>query len=158
MIVRYRLSSEHRCMYCHANVQLWSEQDKTPWCRIPPKGPNPALPHQIGAAHVHQQTCTTERSLLSKNLDRNPNTTTLTCKQTAGKKHRNVAPANLQKCVGGFLLYKIWRIFPGIFLEDFLGTFSHKNEEKKSGQKIREKIRRLKNKNPRKIRSAESRP
>ena len=40
----------------------------------------------------------------------------------------------------------------------FLGTFSHKNEEKKSGEKIREKIRRLKNKNPRKIRSAESRP
>ena len=36
--------------------------------------------------------------------------------------------------------------------------FSHKNEEKKSGEKIREKIRRLKNKNPRKIRSAESRP
>ena len=40
----------------------------------------------------------------------------------------------------------------------FLGTFSRKNEEKKSGEKIREKIRRLKNKNPRKIRSAESRP
>ena len=39
----------------------------------------------------------------------------------------------------GFLLYKFWRIFPGIFLEDFLGTFSHKNEEKESGEKIREK-------------------
>ena len=34
-----------------------------------------------------------------------------------------VAPANLQKCVGGFLLYKFWRIFPGIFLEDFSGYF-----------------------------------
>ena len=39
---------------------------------------------------------------------------------------------------------------PGIFLEDFLGTFSHKNEEKKSGEKIRGKIRQPKNKNPRK--------
>ena len=35
-----------------------------------------------------------------------------------------LAPAKLQKCVGGFLLYKIWRIFPGIFLEeDFSGHF-----------------------------------
>ena len=50
-----------------------------------------------------------------------------------------VALGNLQKCVGGFLLYKFWRIFPGIFLEDFSGHFSHKNEEKKSGEKIREK-------------------
>ena len=49
--------------------------------------------------------------------------------------------ARKQKCVGGFsFLYKFWRIFPGIFLEDFLGTVSHqKNEEKKSGEKIREK-------------------
>ena len=46
------------------------------------------------------------------------------------------------------------RILPGIFLEDFLGTFSHRNEEKKSGDKIREKVRRLKNRNPREIRSA----
>ena len=68
----------------------------------------------------------------------------------------DLALGNLQKCVGGFLLYKFWRILPGIFLEDFSGTFSHKNE-KKSGEKIREKIRRLKNRNPRKIRSAESR-
>ena len=51
---------------------------------------------------------------------------------------------------GGFSRGFSWRIF--------LGAFSHKNEEKKSGEKIREKIRRLKNKNPRKIRSAESRP
>ena len=52
---------------------------------------------------------------------------------------------------GGFSRGFSWRIF--------LGTFSHKNEERKSGEKIREKIRRLKNKkNPRKIRSAESRP
>ena len=51
---------------------------------------------------------------------------------------------------GGFSRGFSWRIF--------LGTFSHKNEEKKSGEKIREKIRRLKIKNPRKIRSAESRP
>ena len=51
---------------------------------------------------------------------------------------------------GGFSPGFSWRIF--------LGTFSHKNEEKTSGEKIREKIRRLENKNPRKIRSAESRP
>ena len=56
-----------------------------------------------------------------------------------------------------------WRIFvvsifPGIFLEDFSGHFSHKNEEKKTGEKIREKNPRLKNKDPRKIRSAESQP
>ena len=68
------------------------------------------------------------------------------------------ALGNLQKCVGGFLLYKFWRIFPGILLEEFLGTYSHKNEEKKSGEKIREKIRRDKHKNPRKIRSAKNRP
>ena len=48
--------------------------------------------------------------------------------------------------------------FGGFSWRIFLGTFSHKNEEKKSGEKIREKIRRLKNKNPRKIHSAESRP
>ena len=34
-----------------------------------------------------------------------------------------VALGNLQKCVGGFLSYKFWRIFPGIFLEDFSGLF-----------------------------------
>ena len=31
------------------------------------------------------------------------------------------------------MLYKFWRIFPGIFPEDF--WFSHKNEEKKSAKK-----------------------
>ena len=51
---------------------------------------------------------------------------------------------------GGFSRGFSWRIF--------LGTFSHKNEEEKSGEKIREKIRRPRNKNPRKIRSAESWP
>ena len=58
-------------------------------------------------------------------------------------------------------------IFVVLILEDFAGDFpggffwalfSHKNEEKKSGDKIREKIRRLKNKHPREIRSAEIRP
>ena len=46
----------------------------------------------------------------------------------------------------------------GIFRKDFSGHFSHKKEEKKSGDKIREKIRRPKDKNPRKIRSAKSDP
>ena len=45
--------------------------------------------------------------------------------------------------------------FPGGF---FWALFPHKNEEKKSGEKIREKIRWPKNKNPRKIRSAKIRP
>ena len=46
---------------------------------------------------------------------------------------KNIAPANLQKCVGGFLLYKFWRIFSGIFLEDFSGHFF----PQKRGEKIR---------------------
>ena len=59
----------------------------------------------------------------------------------------------------GFLFYKFWRILPGIYLNDiFLGTFSNKNEEKKSGDKIRERSRRPKKKTPRKIRSAKNRP
>ena len=48
------------------------------------------------------------------------------------------AERNKEMC-RGVSLRKIWRILPGIFLEDFSDTFSHKNEEKKSGDKIREK-------------------
>ena len=70
----------------------------------------------------------------------------------------NLWPGRSAEMCRGFLLYKFWRILPGIFLEDFSGHFSHKNEEKKSGNKIREKDRRPKNRNPRKIRSAENRP
>ena len=43
---------------------------------------------------------------------------------------QSVAPANLQKCVGGFLLYKFRRIFPGILMEDFSGHFFPQNAEK----------------------------
>ena len=51
----------------------------------------------------------------------------------------------------GILLYRFWRILPEIFLEDFSGRlFPPKNEEKKSGDKIREELRRPKNKNPQK--------
>ena len=53
---------------------------------------------------------------------------------TAGDRNNTpkiLAPANLQKCVGGFWLYKFWRIFPGSFRVNFSGLFSHKNEEKK---------------------------
>ena len=68
---------------------------------------------------------------------------------------RIFGPAPLQKVVGDFLLYKFWRILPGIFLEDFSGHFfPTKMRRKNPATKIREKIRRLKNKNPRKIRSA----
>ena len=56
----------------------------------------------------------------------------------------------------GFLLNKFWRILPGIFLEDFSGHFCHKNEEKKSGNEIREKIRQLRVKNLRKVRSVQT--
>ena len=72
----------------------------------------------------------------------------------------DVALANLQKRVGGFLLYKFWGIFAWIFPEeDFSGHFfPTKMRRKKSGEKIREKIRRPKNKNLRKIRSAKTRP
>ena len=56
-------------------------------------------------------------------------------------KMSNVAPANRQNCVGGFL-YKFWRIFPGHFPGGlFWALFSHKDEEKKSGDKIRDKVR-----------------
>ena len=49
----------------------------------------------------------------------------------------------------GFLLYEVRRILPQIFLEDYSGHFFPINEEK-SGDKVREKIRRPKNKNPQK--------
>ena len=50
-----------------------------------------------------------------------------------------VGLAPLQKCVGDFCCINFGGFcgdFPGGF---FLGTFSHRNEEKKSGEKIREK-------------------
>ena len=51
----------------------------------------------------------------------------------------------------GFLLYGFWRILLGIFLEDFSGhVFCPKNEEKHSGDCIREQIRMLRNRNSRK--------
>ena len=64
----------------------------------------------------------------------------------------------LQKCVrdfccinfGGFCRELSWRIF--------LGTFSHNNEKIVRQQNPREKIRRLENKNPRRVRSAKNRP
>ena len=71
---------------------------------------------------------------------------------------RNVGPAPLQKCVGNFCCINFGGFCRGFSWRIFLGTFSHKNEEKKSGDKICEKIRRPKNKNPRKIRSAENQP
>ena len=64
-----------------------------------------------------------------------------------------------EMCRGFLLWINFGRFSRGFSWRIFLGTFSHKNEEKKSGEKIREKkIRRLKNKNPRKIRSATDRP
>ena len=78
------------------------------------------------------------------------NPTPATCHKLPWAICRNVLEDFCCINFGGFSRRFSWRIF--------LGTFSHKNEDKKSGEKIRETIRRLKDKNPRKIRSAESRP
>ena len=69
-----------------------------------------------------------------------------------------IGPAPLQKVVGDFCCRSFGGFCRGFSWRIFLGTFSHKNKEKKSGDKIRENIRRLKNKHPRKIRSAKNRP
>ena len=66
--------------------------------------------------------------------------------------------APLQKIVGDFCCINFGGFCRGFSWRIFLGTFSHKNEEKKSGDKIRDKIRRLKKYNPREIRSAKNRP
>ena len=50
----------------------------------------------------------------------------------------------------GFLLYNFGGFCRGFSWRMFLGTFSPQNEEIKSGDKICEKIRRTKNKNPQK--------
>ena len=58
--------------------------------------------------------------------------------------------------VSGILLYEFWRIRQGFSWRDLPGTFSCKNEERNCGDRIREKIRRIKTKYPRKIRSAQT--
>ena len=68
-----------------------------------------------------------------------------------GQRHLQTLAPSAEMC-WGFLLYKLGRISGGFFWALF-----PQNEEKKSGGKIREKIRRPKNKNPRKIRSAKNR-
>ena len=67
-------------------------------------------------------------------------------------------PAPLQKVVGDFCCISFGGLCRGFSWRIFLGTFSHKNEEKNPARKSAKKIRRLKNKNPRKIRSAKIRP
>ena len=57
-----------------------------------------------------------------------------------------LGPAPLQKCVGDFCCINFGGFCRGFSWRIFLGTFSHKNEEKKIGEKIREKIRRPKTK------------
>ena len=52
----------------------------------------------------------------------------------------SLGPAPLQKCVGDFCCVKFGGCCRGFSWRIFLGTFSHKNEEKNSGEKIREKI------------------
>ena len=65
-----------------------------------------------------------------------------------------LARATLQKRVGDFCC-EFRGFLPGIFLENLSGHFFHRNEDKTSGDKIRQKIRRpKKNISPRKIRSA----
>ena len=82
-------------------------------------------------------------------------------KQHLPKRHLTLSKiefglAPLQKIVGDFCCRKFGGFCRGSSWRIFLGTFSHKNEEKKSGDKLREKIRRIKNKNPQKIRSAKN--
>ena len=55
-----------------------------------------------------------------------------------------VGPAPLQKFVGDFCCINFGGFCRGFSWRIFLGTFQHKNEEKKSGDTIREKIRRPK--------------
>ena len=50
-----------------------------------------------------------------------------------------LGPANLKKCVEDFL-YKIGGFRRGFSWRMFLGTFSQKKEENKSGSNIRERI------------------
>ena len=72
----------------------------------------------------------------------------------------NFGTAPLQKCVGDFCCINFGGFCRGFSWKIFLGTFSHKNEEKKIRRQNpkKKKIRRLENKNPRKIRSAKIRP
>ena len=72
-------------------------------------------------------------------------------------KNAKIDPARLQKCVGDFSVFDFGGFCRGFSWRIFWGTFSHENE-KKSGDKIREEIRRLKKKTLRKIRSAENQP
>ena len=65
--------------------------------------------------------------------------------------HMRFRPGPSAETCRGLLLYKFWRILLGFswrILSGHFFPFSHKNEEKKSGNKIREKIRRPPTKNP----------
>ena len=64
----------------------------------------------------------------------------------------------LRRSVSGIFVVQILEDFAGDFLQDFSGHFPHKNEEKKSSDKICEKIQQSKSKNPRKICPAKNRP
>ena len=57
----------------------------------------------------------------------------------------------------GFLLYRICRALPDIFLEDLPGHFCDKHEEMKGRGQIHEESRRLKDKNLWRIRSPNAR-
>ena len=56
------------------------------------------------------------------------------------KRPENVGLPPLQKIVGDFCCINFGGFCRGFSWRVFLGTFSHKNEEKRSGDKIREKI------------------
>ena len=72
-----------------------------------------------------------------------PDLLTKDCSETEKVPQRHWWPGPSKTCVGvcrEFLLYKCWRILPGIFLEDdFSGHFSHKNEENKIRRQNRRK-------------------
>ena len=60
-------------------------------------------------------------------------------------------PAPLQKCAGDFCCIAFARFCRGYSWRTFLSTFFPQRQENESGDKIGEKIRRLNNRNPRKI-------
>ena len=111
--------------------------------------PSPSFPCFLWRKNQKKRTIYRYRT--PKSLDKQGKTVQMNKKHLAGKKGKgigkerffgtqNLALGNLQKCVGGFLLYKFWRILPGIFLEDFSGHFfplkmRRKNPARKSAKK-----------------------
>ena len=88
---------------------------------------------QIGG--VHTTLCQEEGILLQKYRDRNGRCIAILfgsigVRGRSGCNKRNCWPDPSAEMCRGFLLYTFWRILLGILLEDFLSTFSRKNEDR----------------------------